>query len=525
MTAHPPSPSPSRAVRPIAAIDIGSTSIRLTIAQVRGDHVEVLEHLHQSVSLGKDTFTLGQIRRPSIEESVQVLKSFRRTLDEYDINHPDQIRAVATTAVREASNRDAFVDRVYMATGIPVEILDEADMTRLTYSSIQPDIRKDKTLSRSNVLVIEVGGGTTEILLITQGNVVLSRTFHLGSLRMREMLDSFRSPVGQQRHLMENSIEGTVDQIRDLVPPRADLEMIILGGDARFAAEHVAHRTASTASRLSRIPTTSLGRLTDTILELSVEELERLHRLPLAEAETLGPALLVYHCLARTLNLPRVLVSDTTMRHGLLMEMSNAGPAIVDFEEKIITSAIETGHKYHFDMDHARQVARISLTLFHGLKDEHRLTPRHRLLLHVAALLHDVGLFISANSHHKHSFYLILNSEIFGLSRRDTTLIATVARYHRKAPPRSSHPEFQGLTREDRLAVSQMSAILRTADALDVAHASRVKDLLVEPAAGQLTLAAPGLDDVTLEEMALMRKGTMFEEVFGMRILLRGERP
>lgn len=513
-----------RANRPIAAIDIGSTSIRLAIAQLRGNSLHTLENLNQSVALGKDTFTQGHIRPESIEESVHVLKSFRRILDEYGMDHPDQVRAVATTAVREASNCDAFVDRVYMATGLTVEVLDAADMTRLTYFSVRPHIREDASLARSNVLIVEVGGGTTEILLLSRGDVTLSRTFHLGSLRLREMLDSFRSPVGQHRHLMENAIQGTLDQLRAIMPSRKRLNMIILGGDARFAAERLLH-ARSTSNRLYRLPRPALERLTDSLLKLSVEEIERFQKLPLAEAETLGPALLTYSSLARALRLGHVCVSNATMRHGLLLEMTHSGPDIRDFEEKIVGSAIETGNKYHIDLQHARQVSQLSLQLFEHLMDEHRLRPRHKLLLQVAAILHDAGLFISANSHHKHSAYLIQNSEIFGLNQRDIGLIALVARYHRKAPPRPTHAEFLALSREDRLAVLQLAAILRTADALDVAHSARIGALDVKREPGHLIVIATGTDDVSLEEVALLRKGPMFEEVFGLKIRLHGERP
>src|SRR5262245_54734880 len=172
--------TPVRQMRPAAVIDIGTTSIRMAIAEIDNmGGVRKLESLSQAVSLGKDTFTQGSIAKSTIEECVRVLKSYRRILEEYQVNTPDQIRVVATSAVREARNRLAFLDRVFIATGLDVQPLDEAEVSRITYLGIQPFLQSEPTLTSSRAMVVEVGGGSTELLLVRNATVVFAHTYRL----------------------------------------------------------------------------------------------------------------------------------------------------------------------------------------------------------------------------------------------------------------------------------------------------------------------------------------------------------
>ena len=506
-------------LRPVAVIDIGTTAVRMTLAQIGPSGIRTLDFLQQAVNLGKDTFTRGSIEKASIEECVKALKAFRRILDEHQIIHPDQIRAVATTAVREALNRDTFLDRVFMATGIHVEVLDEADVTRLTYLSIQPFIDTDPSLSKSRVLIAEVGGGSTELLVLHQGHVVLSHTYHLGALRMRQMLENFRAAAAHQRDLMENTVQRTVEQIQQEVPGGGAVSMIAIGGDIRFAADRLAPgRDPEMPARLS---VKKLSDLTDELMALPVDDIARKYHLLFSDAETVGPALLVYVRLARAFRLNHIVVSPSTMRHGLLMEMSGSGAWTDDFKQKILWSAVEVGHKFHFDEAHAIHVSEIARALFQALKSEHRLGSRHELLLRVSAILHDIGLFISSSNHHKHSLYLIQNSELFGLNAHDIFLVSQIARYHRRASPKPTHEEYMSLSREDRLAVSQMAAILRVADALELSHNQRIRDISGHREDDRFVIGVPDIEDLSLEQMALKQKGPMFEDVYGMSVLLR----
>jgi exopolyphosphatase/guanosine-5'-triphosphate,3'-diphosphate pyrophosphatase len=509
-----------KAGHPIAVIDIGTTSTRMTIAHIdKNGLARPLEFLQQAVSLGKDTFTKGVIEKATTGDCVRALKNFRRVLEEYGIAQDDRIRVVATTAVREAQNRDAFIDRIYIATGLRIEVLDDMDVARLTYLSARSFFGREPALSAGQSIVCEIGGGSTEVILLQKGNIVATHSFKLGTLRLREMLEKFNAPVVRQRLLMESEIRRTIDQVIHSIPPAPVKDMIAIGSDLRFAAQRLLPGwDVASPVRLSLV---ALEKFTNEIIALSVNECVKKYRLSYPDAETLAPGLLFYSLLGRSLSLKSIFASDISMRHGILIEMTNRGPADDDFRRQIIRSAWETARKYKTDEPHAKNVAGLCEALFASLKDEHQLGPWYGLLLSVAAILHDIGMFLSTRSHHKHSMYLIQNSELFGLSRRDILLVALTARYHRKATPKSVHPEYASLDREARLAVAKMAAILRVADALDRSHGQRISAIECGKDKDRFVITTAHVDDLALEQLALQNKGDMFEEVYGMSVVIQ----
>lgn len=195
-TTRPTIISESTSPRPVAVIDIGATSIRMAIAEIHaGGDVRTLDTLVQSVNLGREAFENRRLSRASIERSAAILRRYQRVLQEYGINSPSDVRVVATTAVREAANRLAFTDRVFVATGLNVEPIDEAEVNRITYMGVVPHLKAHPELADGKSLVVEVGGGNTEMLVVRGGNVLHSQSFRLGSLRLLKTLDGIRASV------------------------------------------------------------------------------------------------------------------------------------------------------------------------------------------------------------------------------------------------------------------------------------------------------------------------------------------
>ncbi len=509
----------SRAV-PVAVIDIGATSIRMAIGEIdQAGQVRTLETLTQAVNLGKDTFTEGVIRKATIEECVQVLSSYRQVLKEYRIDKPERIRVIATSAVREARNRLAFIDRVFIATGLEVEPIDEAEVNRVTYLGVQPLLQSEPQLAAARTLIAEVGGGSTEVLLVKGGNVSLAHTFRLGSMRLRQSLATYRTSNLKIRKIMENQIERTAEEVRQQVMQDGPIEMIALGSDIRFAAAQVLPNWHPDG--LTRLPIASLEAFTDQVLGMSDDRIVHRYHLSFPEAETVGPALLTYVQLAKVFELTDLLVTNTNLRDGLLKEMASRHTWTEEFRQQIIRSALNMGRKYDFDEAHACHVAELSTKLFHELQEEHKLSPRQEVILHVAALLHEIGAFISNRSMHKHSMYLIRNSEVFGLGKRNLLLISLIARYHRRASPQPGHEGYATLNREERVAVAKMAALLRVAVALDDSRSQRIRDFTCQIEKGRLVISIPRVEDLSLEQLALRQNGSLFAETFGVPVLLR----
>jgi exopolyphosphatase/guanosine-5'-triphosphate,3'-diphosphate pyrophosphatase len=256
----------------VAVVDIGSTSVRMAIAEIDGSgNVRTLDQVSQGVSLGKDTFTSQRISRRSIEECARVLKSYRRLMQEYGITSPDQVRVVATSAVREASNRLAFIDRMYIATGLEVESLDEAEVNRITYMGIQSLLQSNPVLATVKTIVVEVGSGSTEVLVVRGGNVLYSNTYRLGSLRILEQVDKFKTSHAKQRAIIETQIRRLVHQIYEHVDAGKEIQIVALGGDMRLAVSNI--EGVKTEKSLRSVGTDRLMEFARAIGNLNEDEL------------------------------------------------------------------------------------------------------------------------------------------------------------------------------------------------------------------------------------------------------------
>jgi exopolyphosphatase / guanosine-5'-triphosphate,3'-diphosphate pyrophosphatase len=507
--------------RTVAVIELGTTSIRMAVAQIgRNRQPVILDSLQQPVALGKDTFSRGSIERPVIESCVKALRNFGRVLEEYGIRSESDIQAVATSAMREASNRDAVLDRIYIGAGIAVRVIDQAEISRYMYLAVRPVLEAQSFWKRSDTVVVELGGGSTEAMTFRRGRVGSSFMFRIGSLRIRKMLDDYRFGIERQNKILRSTVEQFVGQIADSIGPLRNPTLIALGGEARFACSWL--NPGWDLKGLARIGSASLARLTRDVLGHTADEIVRQYEITYPDADTVGPVLLAYSRLAARLGLRQIHVCDASLRNGVLNEMAAGGAWTEEFKQQIINSALELGRKYDANLRHAQYVARISSLIFAAMQDEHRLDPRYGVLLHVAALLHEAGQFIGRSSHHKHSMYIILGSDLFGLGSDDIMLTALVARYHRRAHPNPAHEHYIDLDREDRIRVTKLAAILRVADSLDTGNMQRVTDPQVRIVDGRLVIASSEAQDFTLERMRLREKAQLFELVYGMEVALQG---
>jgi exopolyphosphatase/guanosine-5'-triphosphate,3'-diphosphate pyrophosphatase len=507
-----------RGSRPVAVIDVGSSAIRMVVAQIEPDgSFRQLEALQRAVPLGQDSFTQGRISRATINLAIDVLRGYQRVLDPYGVH---LVRAVATAAVREAQNRELFVDRIFMATGITVEVISGAEEHRLIYAAVRNAFDAEGLRPDANSILVEVGAGSTELSTFFGGEVRYSATFTSGTIRLRNAVRDARPRAGEEAALLRRQASELVADIERSCALDPWRSFIAVGSDARFAAERVLG--PPDGSHVRAVPRRDFLRVARELGRLSPEVAARDLGLPFQDAETLAPALLVCAELLKRTRAASVLVPMVSMRDGLILELAAevAGKPLTAVDKQIYAAAEALGRHYQYDEAHAERVANLAGALFDALKEEHRLGWRERRLLHVAALLHEIGLFVSHSSHHKHSEYLIQASDIFGIRPDERAVVASVARYHRRALPTVQHPSFAALSREQRAVVSKLAAILRIADAL-VRGSESLRLFRVEVQEDEVVLHLDGPEDLTLERLAMKNKANLFEEVFGRTVVLR----
>jgi exopolyphosphatase / guanosine-5'-triphosphate,3'-diphosphate pyrophosphatase len=503
----------------LAALDIGSSAIRMDIAEIRPDGtLHILDSLTKGVQLGKDAFTLGALKEESIRAACEVLRDFQKVMQNYGVTRH---RAVATSALRESSNSETFHDRVFLSTGLDVEVLDGQEENRLTYSAVLESLRDGPDLGKEKTLLVEVGGGSTEVTLLMAGEPIQSGTFPLGSIRLRAGVSAGSGTHEQQLKMMKRQVASFVASIRRSIEMKESLHFVAVGGDVRFAARVL--MGPEEGGKPWAISKDAFVDFVDSVSRLTLDAVVQKYMLSYLDAETLAPALLTCMQILKETQARTVLVSNASIRTGILQDLMPAGQEqkIKNLAHQILSAARGLGRKYQCDERHSERVRELATQIFDELRVEQRMNDTHRLYLEVAALLHDIGLFVSPRAHHKHSHYLISSSDLFGLRQRELDIIANVARYHRRALPQRSHLPFLSLTRDERMLVSKLAAILRVANALDKEHLQKVSEVKVMRERDLIVLQAQSASDLSMEKSALAGRADLFAEVFGKKIILR----
>ncbi|MCX5796211.1 MAG: HD domain-containing protein [Elusimicrobia bacterium] len=508
-------PETAAAKQTAAVIDIGSGAVRMVVAEF-GPQASIrrLESLSQPVRLGRDVFTTGRISASVMRETIEILRNFKTAADTYGVK---KMHAIATAAVREAANRDNFVDKAFLLAGIDVEVVEGTEENRLDLLAVESALEDKLQIQKKNCLIMEVGCGATEIIVMTKGKVELTRTLPIGSIRLPERLVPGRSEPAVIQRVVKRAVHAMAEDARREYDLGQVDTFIALGSDMRLAARQIAGAGAAEQDHtmLSVKDFLDFGK---PLAKVPPEELAAKYGIAFADAETLYPAILISTCFLSETKVESLVVPMVSIRDGLLLEMSQlaSGGKRTDVSRQVTSSARSLGRKYRYDEPHALAVAAAALKLFELLKAEHGLGPRERMLLETSAILHDIGIYISPTSHHKHSAYLINASEVFGLRKSDRDIVSNVVRYHRRSLPKPTHTAYMSLPRTDRTVVAKLSALLRVADALDNPHQQKVQDFTLDKAQDSYTLwVGPEAGDVSLERQAVQSKGDMFAEIFG----------
>jgi len=505
----------------IAAIDVGTNAMRCLVVEVGEDHQpRMLENVRTPVRLGSHVFLTGRIGNSAGARAVDAFRGFRGMIDKHQVSH---VQAVATSAFREASDAAVLRDRIRDETGIEIRVIDGAEEAHLVRRAIGSvlDISKGRTGA------VDVGGGSVEVLVMKDGDVVRTESFDMGAVRLLEALP------GDGATDFFSLLTEYVDAIQGRVLTalgRAPLRFLAATGGSIVTLADLAGEAAAGDPVLGEgIRVIPIAQLRQWIQRLaSISYRERIEQFDLREdrADVILPAGVVYLKIAEIFGVDRIYVPGVGLKEGLVLdtidELARRG-AIEERRREIRAAAFGLGRRYHLDEPHATQVADLALSLFDQLAELHSLGAEERTLLEAAAILHDVGLYVSMSKHHKHSYYLVSESDLVGLDRRRREIVANLVRYHRKAHPSTKHSHFSALSGKDRAIVQRLAAILRAADVLDRDHRQKVREVKVRPGEHEILVEVVADGDLLLERWAARRKFDLFESVFGVKLAFAEE--
>lgn len=506
------------AARPEAIIEIASTGIRLSVVEVLPDgNWNTLDRSDMPVNFGEDIFTGGSIKQSAIAQCIQVLSRYKEQLMSWGIE-PAQANVIATSALRESRDRDSIIDRIFIHTGFVVRVIDGVEESRLMYLAVRECFKDSKfNLQSDDYVILEAGGGSSEMMLLKNGGIVSAHSFRLGTARIERQIGQGGSDTA--RRFIQQFILNSKNLLDEEFSSLKLKSFIAVGKHAQIAALNVG-RPISTF--LWEMPRQKFIDFVDEIQEYSVEECLARFKIAYNDAAQMRVGLLIYKMFLEITNVATVIVPETNLRAGVLINKLAAPNEDLqrDLDKQITAGAINLLRKYHGDEGHAQFVTDVALKIYDALKSEIGLDDRARILLEIAAMLHDIGIFIRMENHHEHSAYIISNSEFFGLTHNEITIVSQIAKYHRGHSNPQDDDHFQMLPRTSRMTILKLTAIIRIADAIDRSHTQKFSGLKIAKQKDSLLIYTGNRHNTVLERQALGEKGGMFESVFGYKVIL-----
>ncbi len=454
----------------ISAIDVGSNAMRMAVGSINGDSkVKIIDNVREPVRLGEDVFKNRIISEQTTERAIEAFIQFRKILYKHGIN---RIRAVGTSALREAANRDVFIDKVFRASDIQIQVIGAEEEARLVHLAVSQKI----SLAGKTALLIDLGGGSVEILLVSNGEIASTESFDMGSVRLLTKLEEEIEKPARFHHLIQEYVDAVKRRIKRLIGNHKLDLCIGTGGNLECLGDL---RSEIFEKNKEEISSNELETIVQKLQGMSFEERMRVFNIKADRADVIFPASIIVQKILKITGLKEVKIPRVGLKDGILLDVVReaSGQKAKIQKEQILDSALQLGRKYLFDEPHAKAVANLSLQIYDFMNEENHLNDEARLILEVSSFLHDIGHFINSTGHHKHGYYILNVSPIIGLSAPQRAVVANVIRYHRKSSPTTHHEGYRSLTLKDQLLVTKLSAILRIAEALDTEHAGKVKEV------------------------------------------------
>lgn len=508
--------SPDLAHR-LAAIDVGTNSIRLVVAEaLRDGRYRVLTEEKEAARLGKDQSLTGRLNPAAVERSLEALRRMKQIAVGYQVR---ELRVIGTCAIREAEDGADFCRRAKQEIDLNIEVISAEQEAHLAFGSVARNFH----LEGKDVAVADIGGGSTEIILAS-GNIVEDIcTTPLGAVRMTDLYAAGEEFSTQS---YERMVAGIDRELRKHTKNVIMYPHLLIGSGGTFTslAEMIAASKGQTGLPLRgyEITHAEVGHLLDRLRKMPAKARRNLPGLSPDRADIIVAGVTIIDRIIRRFKVNRLQIHDRGVRDGLLLSMLDISLGATAEDPHNQQAAIERfAAGCGCDVKHSRQVARLSGLLFEGLSQELDLAPEDRRLLESAAQLQDVGYLINYEKHHKHSYHLILNSRLPGFQPHELELIANISRYHRGKEPKKKHENFSRLSPRDQQRVRRLAAILRFAGGLDRSNTQQVKTLEVSLDRDEAVVTVAADEHPEVDLWAARRRVEPLEKALGRTLILQ----
>jgi len=499
----------------LAAIDVGSNAMRLAIASVDDDgRMHVVHTDREPVRLGGDVFSKGTISDARLVEAMDAFLKFRKLINAYKVK---SVRAVGTSALREARNRNYCIRQIAKTTEITIDVISAEEEARLAFLAASGAFK----LQRKIALLVDIGGGSVEVSLAAKNEIISTESFGIGTVRLLEMIDQRTQGERVFRQLARGYINVSGTRLRKALGEQKIDIFIGTGGNVESLGDLRVQLCDADDNRSIKLD--ELDIILTQLQSRSYEERIKEFGLRRDRADVIIPAIIVLQTVAREARVGEIEIPRVGLREGLLIDMARdlGRRSPPPDRTQLVTSARLLGRKYDYEPEHAQTVSRFAVELFDATKRLHRLGSDERVLLEVAGLLHDVGYYLGTTNHHKNTWYLINASPLVGCSESEKAIIALVTRYHTRSPPKSSHKEFVDVPPKRRRLVLMLASILRLAECLDREHVGKVRGFKLTVQRRKVTLTLKGRGDMLLERWALSNGSKLFEKTFKRELVIK----
>jgi exopolyphosphatase / guanosine-5'-triphosphate,3'-diphosphate pyrophosphatase len=505
----------------IAAIDIGTNSVHMIVVRVRPDlSFEVIDREKAMVRLGAGGLDGKALTSEAMSAALQALSKFKRLAESHSV---DKILAAATSATREARNGGEFLARIEAETGVRPRVITGAEEARLIHLAAVYGV----DVGSARAVVIDIGGGSTEITLGTATSTQAAKSFKIGVIRLTERFVKSDPLAGRDEQKLTKHVLSEIDRHCDQITAAGFDRVIGTSGtilSLGTVATAIAEGTVPSELRNLRVPAKQIRRLRKEVVALSLAQRLTIPGLDPRRADLIVAGAVLLDAILRRLGAEDITLCDLALREGLVLDYIRRNSKHIEHVDSIPDvrrrSALELGERCNFYAEHAQQVVRLALAIFDQTRAVHGLTDREREWLEFAALLHDIGSLISYERHHRHSYYLIRNGDLRGFDPDEIEVIALVARYHRRGTPKRSHEEYARLPAPLRKTVRTLASILRVAESLDRSHTQTISGLDFRDRGDDALLQVHTTGDAELEVWATNRHLQPFERLLGKPIRL-----